>query len=309
LRPLVHIIVLNWNGSDDTLACLASLECLDYDNYAVVVVDNGSKQPLGDALMAAHPRVVLIENDINLGYAAGNNVGMRFALEQGAAFVWVLNNDTVVEPDALSALVSAAEQYPRCAAVGGRVCLGQRRERLWVAWGRVTWLQSLIALDGQNAIDGAAYDGQREVEWLPGCSLLFRADSLKRVGLFDEDYFAYHEDVEWAARARLAGWQLRYTGDSRVYHSVHGSSGGEAHYGGFRKYLSARNSVLYARKYGSFSQKLLMAAAIIVTLPFQFLRRLVSGEQAGIYMKLRGWRDGLLGRPLPLVELGLREKT
>jgi len=309
LNPLVYIIVLNWNGTDDTLACLTSLAALDYDNYRVVVVDNGSRQPLRREVEAAHPHVVVIENPVNLGYAAGNNVGIRYALEQGADFVWVLNNDTVVEPDALSALLAVADHHEQAAAVGGRVYLGRSRERLWVTWGRVTWLQSLIALVGQNSADGHAFDGEREVEWLPGCSILFRADSLKRVGLFDEAYFAYHEDVEWAARARQAGWQLWYTGASRIYHSVHASSGGQAHYGGFRKYLSARNSILFARKYASFSQKLLMATAILVTLPFQFLRRLCSGEQEGIYMKVRGWRDGLLGRPLPLVELGLREKT
>lgn len=309
MSPLVYIIVLDWNGADDTLACLESLNALDYDNYQVVVVDNGSRVSVRSAVEASFPRAIVIENQVNLGYAGGNNVGIAFALEREAALVWVLNNDTIVEPDALSALVATAERHPRAAAVGGRVCWGDQHARLWVTWGRVTWLQSLVALAGQNAVDGPAYDAEREVEWLPGCSIVFRADSLKRVGLFDESYFAYHEDVEWAARARAAGWQLWYTGDSRIYHSVHGSSGGEANYGGFRKYLSARNSVLYARKYGSFGQKLLMAAAIIVTLPFQFLRRLASGEQEGIYMKIRGWRDGLAGRPLPLVELGLREKS
>jgi GT2 family glycosyltransferase len=304
--PKVFAIVLNWNGLHDTLACLDSLTRLTYPNVHIVVVDNGSRQRPRPSIEHAHPTVTVVENTRNLGYAGGNNVGIRHALAHGAEFVWVLNNDTTVEPDSLSSLVETALRHPRAAAVGGKVLRADSPEILWMAWGRVTWRQSLIALDGRNQPDGGRFDVERPVQWLPGCSILFRADALRSVGLFDENFFAYHEDVEWAARAHEAGHELWFTGTARIRHAAHGSSGGEEYYGGFRKYLSARNSILYAKRHGRPWQVAFMAAAILATLPFQFARRRLRGEQEGISMKLRGWWDGLRNRPIPFADLGLR---
>jgi hypothetical protein len=306
MSPKVVAIVLNWNGLGDTLACLESLAALEYDDLEVVVVDNGSRASPRAAVEERHPGVAVVEIPENRGYAGGNNVGIRHALERHAEFVWVLNNDTTVEPDALTALVTTAERHPKAAALGGKVLRAEAPEVLWVTWGRVTWLQSLIALEGRDQPDQGRFDVERSVEWVPGCAILFRSQALRQVGLFDEQFFAYHEDVDWAARARAAGWELWFTGASRIRHAAHGSSGGEQHYGGFRKYLSARNSVLYAKRHGRPWQIALMTTAIIATLPFQFGRRLLRGEQAAIHLKLRGWRDGLLERPVPFIELGLR---
>jgi len=303
--PSVFAIVLNWNGLEDTLRCVESLGRTSYQPLTVLVVDNGSRVSPRERLTAAGAAVELIENPRNLGYAGGNNVGIRIALERGADFVWILNNDALVEPETLSRLIDTAIRHPTAAAVGGKVLRTDRPATLWVAWGRVTWLQSLIALVGEDAPDDGRYDGERAVPWIPGCSLLLRSAALRTVGPFDEDFFAYHEDVEWAARAHAAGWQLWYTGAARTLHAVHGSSGGASHYGGFRKYLSARNSVLYAKRHGRPWQKALMATAILTTLPVQFVRRWLSGEHRGVILKLRGWRDGLRGRPIPLHDLGL----
>jgi len=303
----VHVVVLNWNGLADTLACLDSLERSTFTDRHVVVVDNGSATPPREPIARAHPDVEVVELADNLGYSGGNNVALRRALAAGAELVWVLNNDATVEPDSLAELVACAERHPRAGAIGGKVLRADRPELLWMAWGRVTWLQSLIALEGQGEPDGERYSVERSVPWIPGCSILFRAEALREVGLFDEDFFAYHEDVEWAARAVRAGWELWYDGRSVVRHAIQGSSGGEsASYLGFRSYLSARNSVLYAKRFGSAAQIARMVAAILVTLPVQYVKRRLRGEQAGIAMKLRGWRDGLLGRPIPLRELGLR---
>ncbi|MFN2375646.1 MAG: glycosyltransferase family 2 protein [Candidatus Binatia bacterium] len=303
----VVAVVLNWNGADDTVACVASLLRLGAPDLEVVVVDNGSRQGPQQALAAVGLEVPVFSTGVNLGYAGGNNAGMREALARGAEFVWILNNDAEAGPGALAPLLEAARRFPDAGAFGSRVLRGDDPSRIWVAWGSVTWRQSLIALAGENEKDGPGYDEEREVEWVPGCSLLLRAAALADVGGFDEEFFAYHEDADWAARARVAGWSSRYVPASRVVHHIHGSSGGASHYGGFRKYLSARNSILYAMRHGGTCQRLRLGLAIVVTFPFQLLRRALSGEAAGAWIKLRGWRDGLAGRPIPFVELGLRE--
>jgi len=302
----VVAVVLNWNGTADTIACVRSLVRIEQPGLEILVVDNGSRSSPAAALLEAGLDVAIVETGVNLGYAGGNNVGIRWAEARGADFVWILNNDTEVDSGALAPLLEAARRSPRCGAFGSRVLRGDDPSRIWVAWGRVTWRQSLIELVGENESDGPRFDAEQEVEWIPGCALLFRSAALADVGGFDEDFFAYHEDVDWAARARRKGWTSRFVPASRVVHHIHGSSGGAAHYGGFRKYLSARNTILYARRHGSTAQLLLLGLCIVASFPFQLLRRALSGEAAGVWIKQRGWRDALAGRPIPFVELGLR---
>ncbi len=304
----VVAVVLNWNGTDDTVACVRSLVALGDARLEIVVVDNGSRTPPDAALAEAGLEVAVVHAPVNLGYAGGNNLGIRWARERGAGLVWILNNDAVAGAGALEALVEASVRHPRAGAFGSRVLRGDDPSRIWVAWGRVTWRQSLIELVGENAADGPPYDVEQEVEWIPGCSILLRAEALDDVGGFDEDFFAYHEDVDWAARARARGWSSVYVPASRVVHHIHGSSGGASHYGGFRKYLSARNSILYALRHGSVAQRLLLGLSIVVTFPFQLVRRALSGEAAGVWIKQRGWRDALAARPIPFAELGLRDR-
>jgi GT2 family glycosyltransferase len=303
----VWVIVLNWNGLEDTLRAVRGLEALRPFAPRICVVDNGSLVSPREALADGFADVELVESAENLGYAGGNNLGIRRALARGAEFVWVLNNDAVPEPDALEQLLATATAQPRAGAIGSKVVYADRPDVVWASWGEISWQQSLVRLPGQGCHDDGRYGGERRVEWLPGCSIMFRRAALEEVGTFDEAFFAYHEDADWGARALSRGWECWYNGRSVVRHAVHGSSGGVAHYGGFRKYLSARNSVLYARRHGTALQRAKMAAAIAATLPFQYLRRLASGEQAGVSMKVRGWRDGLTDRPIPLKELGLKQ--
>lgn len=309
----VVAVVLNWNGTPDTVACVRSLQALAAApeltaTLETLVVDNGSRTGPQQALQDAGLDVSVVETGTNLGYAGGNNVGIDWALARGADFVWILNNDAEVEPGALAPLLDSAARNPRAGALSGRVLRGDDPTRIWVAWGTVTWRQSLIALVGENENDGPRFDTERDVEWIPGCSLFFRAAALREVGGFDDDFFAYHEDVDWAARAKARGWSCRFVPRSRVVHHIHGSSGGASHYGGFRKYLSARNTVLYAKRHGSPMQIAFLALCIAATFPFQLLRRALSGEAAGVWIKQRGWRDALAGRPIPFEELGLRDR-
>jgi GT2 family glycosyltransferase len=155
--------------------------------------------------------------DENLGYAGGNNVGMRHAIAAGAQYVLVLNNDTVMDPDCVTALVTAAEKDPRIAAVGARVMQYEHRDRVYCIGGHLTWLPPLIRLDGLNAT-AAEVAQARDVEVVAGSSVLFRAGALRRIGYFDERFFAYHEDVDWCTRAREDGFRVTYAPDAMVLH-------------------------------------------------------------------------------------------
>ena len=300
--PRVAAIVLDWNGGEEGLGAVESLLESDLP-LDVFFVDNASRVSIAGEVRRRFPTVETIRNPVNLGYAGGNNVGIRQALARGADYVFVLNNDARVRPDAVGRLVAAAVRDPRVAAVGARVLRADCPERLWMAWGELSWLQSLVRLVGQGRRDDARFACERDVEWVSGCAILLARRALEEIGLFDEELFAYHEEVDWCARARERGFRVVYAGGAVVSHRGEASSGGR--WVSRKQYFAGRNSVLFVRRHGSVAQQLRFAAAVLATLPFQFVRRLLRGEQAGVVLKVRGMRDALAGRPLPRSDLGL----
>jgi GT2 family glycosyltransferase len=301
----VAVVVLNWNGNDDTVECLRSLGQLDYPKVEIVLVDNGSVPPAAQLIGSQFPGVTCIQLDENLGYSGGNNAGIEYALQKGHDFVWVLNNDTIVTPSSLRAAVEMAESDPRIAAVGVKILAMEDPKRVWVAYGQVNYRQSLVHLSGYFLPDDGSFDEPCDVEWVPGTALLLRRRALEEIGGFDDRFFAYHEDVDWCTLARERGYRIVFAPQALIYHKGHASSGGRV-YVSPRQYLAGRNMVLYVRKHANLRQRLKFAAFVLGTLPAQYLRRLLTGEHHGVVLKVRGMLDGLRDRPIPLEELGLR---
>ena len=215
----VGIVLLNWNGWRDTVECLASLGKLDYRNFRVVVVDNGSSDHSVPQIRDLFPAVTVIEMKKNLGFAGGCNVGIRHVLENGAAYVWLLNNDTTVDAGALRAMVEMAEADPKLGGVGSAIYSTAEVDRL-VAWGGGHinfWLgrsRHFLCSVPNNKID-----------FLTGASLLLRRAAIESVGLLDEGFFMYWEDGDYCFRLRRAGWTLGVAGASLVWHKEQGSVG------------------------------------------------------------------------------------
>jgi len=215
----VTCILLNWNGWRDSLACLESLERVTYPKLSVILVDNGSSDGSVAHIRHHHPRLELIENASNLGFSAGNNVGIRAALARDVDYLWLLNNDARPEPGALSALVQRAEEDHRLGAVGS-VLRYAHDPRVVQAWGggRVNiWT-------GRTA-HVLAPVSEGELTYLTAASLLLRRTALAQVGLFDEGYFLYWEDTDLCYRLRARGWRLGVASGSIVLHREHGSTG------------------------------------------------------------------------------------
>lgn len=210
--PAVHIVVINYNGWSLTDACLTSLQALQYENFRVVVVDNGSTDDSVEQLKRRWPNTVLLEIASNVGFTAANNVGTRWALQHGAEHVWFLNNDTTVDPHALSALVTTLTMNRKVGAVAS--VLYHMRDP-----GRVqTWGGGLIRLWAGSSRMHEVPVAEPELHFLAGTSLLVRGATLKSVGLLDERYFMYWEDAEFSLRLRRFGWKLAVAPHSRVWH-------------------------------------------------------------------------------------------
>lgn len=212
-KPNAAVILLNWNGWRDTIECLRSLEGLDYPSCELVVVDNGSTDDSVARIGEAYPDIALIEAGGNLGFAGGNNLGTRYALQQGAEYVWLLNNDTVADPRALTAMVEVAEEDPKIGAVGSVIYYMDEPERVQ-AWGagRVSLWWGIPRYQ-ENPVPW------RSLHYITGASLLMKREALREVGLLDEGFFPiYWEDAEFGFRLRKAGWSLAVAEDSRIWH-------------------------------------------------------------------------------------------
>lgn len=219
LKPDVFIVLLNWNGWRDTIKCLTSLKGLDYPSYRVVVVDNGSTDDSLLQIRGIFPGIAIIESGKNLGFAGGCNSGIRYALREEALFIWLLNNDTEVDPGALRALVETAEADSRIGAVGSAIYSMTEPERLQ-AWGGGYvnfWLGR-----SRHFVEPV---GDDQIQFLTGASLLLRRSVVESIGLFDEAFFMYWEDADYCFRLRQAGWRLAVAAKSKVRHKEQGSVG------------------------------------------------------------------------------------
>jgi GT2 family glycosyltransferase len=245
LEPLVFIVVLNWNGLADTLDCLRSLDRLDYPNWRLVVVDNASVNDEAAQIQAAYPSATVLRNSDNLGYAGGNNRGIRHALAEGADYIWLLNNDTTIAATCVTELVREAEQRPDvgvlCPVIyehgsedeiqfAGAVLDRQREEH-----------RTLRTLE---ALEVASKEGSILV-W--GTALLLPRKAVDLVGLLDERYFAYHEDMDYCLRVIAAGLGTLVVPRAKIHHRRWRSLGPGPSPG--REYLLVRNWYLFWRTY------------------------------------------------------------
>lgn len=222
--PKVIIVILNWDDRESTLECLASLRNLEHNNCELVVVDNGSEDGSPEAIREQFPDVTLLQNKENLGAPAGRNVGIRYAMERGAEYLWLLDNDNVVEPDTLSKLIENEESR---SSVGMVSPMGYHHEdptRVWFAGGRINWETGRTHHLG-TVSDFEAVNPQDR--YLPSFALLVRKEIIKQIGLFDERFFPiFYEDTDLSVRCTQFGYQLAVSKTSKVYQKISRSSGG-----------------------------------------------------------------------------------
>lgn len=261
---LVVSIVVNYDGFDDTLRCVESLLDSAYEQHVVVVVDNAS--PAGDAVRlsaALGDRVEVIAASTNLGYGGGANLGLRRALERGAAYAWVLNNDTVVDGACIGRLVQAMKSNPEFGILSPQISAPvgpEAPDGIWFAGGRVL----LGRAETRHSFGRVEGDEMAETGYVTGCAMFIRCASLDSVGLFREPLFLYWEDVDLSLRARQAGWNLGVVPNALIHHAVHGSVVSKT-----LEFYHFRNALIVVRTFGSRST----AASALLFLTGGLVRR------------------------------------
>ena len=247
----VCVVVLNWNGWQDTVACIESLRRSTL-SAVVVVVDNGSTDgsPVHLRTLLDLSWLELLLLPTNTGFTGGANTGLRRALTLGADYVLLLNNDATVEPQCIERLVAAVQGRMDVGLAGPGIVWADDPLHLWSGGMSIAWHRATI-LDHRGAL-AEAFATDRLVQGLSGCALLVTREVLERVGLLDERYFAYYEDLDWCLRARAAGYRALYVGSARVAHHGSASSNRDAGHSqsAFLNYLAARNLLLFWATHG-----------------------------------------------------------
>lgn len=240
---MIAIVILNYNGKEDTLACLASLQQMTDQDYSCIVVDNGSKDDSVDAIRTAFPHITLLETGQNLGFAGGNNIGIEHALQKGAEYIVLLNNDTLVDPDFLTAFLTAAQQKSGVGIFGARARRFYEPDKLDHLGG--VWNPHKAAFDlvGLNAPLDFRYEGN--LDYVCGCATLIRRSVFETVGLFEPLFFLYWEEADLCARARRAGFSIDVCDEATLRHKVAASmTGGKPHIA----YFWWRNRLLWMER-------------------------------------------------------------
>jgi GT2 family glycosyltransferase len=225
--PKVCILVLNWNGADDTIDCLHSLENLTYANVEIVVIDNGSSDDSVEQLRKQFAQLKIIELASNLFYGGGNNAGLDWAQKEGFEYVIFLNNDTTVEPDFLEPLLSGFDYSREVGMVAPLMCYSARPDLVWYGGGHINlWTGVVEHLHIRKNVS-TLENKPKITDYITGCCLMMPTKLALELGGFDPSFQMYGEDVDLSLRCRKAGYQLLFVPESKIYHKVSASVGGE----------------------------------------------------------------------------------
>jgi len=242
-EPLVSVIILNWNGKRYLKECLLSLKKQTYKNFEVILVDNGSADGSVDYIKDNFGDFVkLIENKANLGFAEGNNIGIR---NSSGKYILLLNNDTKADPLWVEELVKVAESDDKIGMCASKI-LSLDDPKIIDNVGHLIYKDGLSRGRGRLEYDQGQYDNIEEVFLPSGCAALYRKKMLNEIGEFDKDFFAYSDDTDIGIRGRLAGWKCMYVPGAVIYHKYSGST---SPYALFKAFHAERNRLWIAIKY------------------------------------------------------------
>jgi len=255
--PKVTAIILNWNGKADTVECLDSFEHVDYPNYEVLLVDNASTDGSVELFKERYPGIKIIENPINLGYAEGNNVGIRRAIDDRSDYIMILNNDTVVDPDFITELVAVAEEVPDVGFVGPKNYYyehGGRKDIINFAGGIFSIYRGTTYNIGINEIDRGQYNEIKESNYIPGSCVMVKRELIEKIGLINPEYFTYWEDTDWCVRVAKAGYRSVYVPKAKIWHKI-GVQKGKKNIKAY--YYFGRNIFLLVKKHANVPQTII----------------------------------------------------
>jgi len=283
-QPELSVITVNYNGLRDTERMIDSLQKYLTIQYELIVVDNGSVKDEASELQLKYPFLITIRSEQNLGFAGGNNLGIRYATGE---YLFFLNNDTFVEDDSFSCLIDAMKQNPFLGGLSPKIIFADSKQGIQFAGysplSRITLRNHLIGFREQ---DTGQYDKPRTTPYLHGAAMLIRREAIEKAGMMPEIYFLYYEELDWSLQIRCAGFELEYNPSATVYHLESSSTGQESPLKAF--YLT-RNRLLFAqRNLSGINRILSLSYLLLIAVPGRSLLALLSGRIALVKAMIKG---------------------
>lgn len=305
----VAIIVLNWNRADDTIECLKSIQKIKASNVRLhnVVIDNASTDDSVERISdyvsnQLTTNYQLLTTKSNLGFAGGNNVGIKYALENGADYIVLLNNDTIVTSNLIEGLLKTFAEHPKVGAISPKIYFAKGFEFhkarykksdlgrvIWYAGGDMDWKNVYGSNHGVDEVDNGQFEEILKTDFTTGCCMVVPREVIEKVGMLDESYYLYMEDVDLCERIRKAGFEVLYTPYAYLWHKVSQSSGIGSD---LNDYFITRNRLLFGLKYSP-----LRAKFALIRESFRFLLKGRKWQKMGVldyYLKNFGkgsWRN------------------
>ena len=257
-EPKIAIIIINWNTFQLTFNCLKSLEACSYNNISFFLVDNGSIDGSGDKIALEFPEVNYIKNEKNEGFTGANNLALKAILEQDFDYVLLLNNDTEVKPNFLSLLEAKMNSDNKLAATQPLILNFKNKDTIWNAGGSFNTFFGLTKTRLKGMIFNPQLNIETSTQWITGCCILVKTSVVKQVGLLDNRFFAYFEDVDWSIRMTNLGYKLAVVPESIIYHHTSGSTkknnaSNEGNLSPYAHFLNVRNHIYLIKKHTFFN--------------------------------------------------------
>jgi GT2 family glycosyltransferase len=290
-RVDVWIVLVSWNSHEDVLRCLRALQLQTYPALHIIVVDNGSSDGTASTARRLFPQTRVIALPRNHGFAFAVNIGLRYALEHNAGYVLLLNPDTVLDRLLIERLVAFTDSNHRVGMVSPKIYLADRPDRLWGIGGVVK--SSGLSFCDVTARDTGQHDTRR-LDFILGCALLIRAEVLQQIGLLDERFFVFYEEIDLCLRAKAAGWQVAIVPEAQILH-VGGASTSDCPH--WRAFHLARSRMLFLRKHSArFKLRHLLFSETLAAIG-SVLRDIYRLRLHSAFASIQGMLTGLLAHP------------
>lgn len=290
--PKVYISILNWNGISDTVPCIESILKSDYDNYHIIVVDNASSDNSVSVIREKFPTITLLENTTNAGFTGGNNIAIKHALENGADYIWLLNNDTEIDSSTISGIIRLAERDSSIGMVSPVISYYEDKSRIQFCGASIDPSTMAMTFFTDTYLEKNEIIASDIFLW--GTALLIKADLLQRIGGLDDSLFMYWEDTEFSLRVIKAGYLGAICCTERVYHKtpIHDFGKRGQHY----YYYMIRNAILVAKRCLSSHERRVFTKRKVSNFVFTIADLVSSGQRECAHSSLMGIMHGLSGR-------------
>jgi len=284
-KPYVVVITLNWNAKEHTIRCLKSILEMDYPNFDVILVDNGSTDGTVEAVRKKFPHIRVIANPQNLGYAKGFNIGLKEAYNMGAEYFLVMNNDTVIDKKALTHLVESAQNHPDVGFVTGKVYFYDRPNTLQTV-GREAHPYRIIGPHiGAREEDKGQYDTPTYRDFIDDVFWLITREAFEKTRGYDPVFFLYFEETDWCIRAKKAGFKLFYTPKAKLWHNTTKKNNAK------QLYFLRKNEVVFQYRHSELSS-FIVYTLIHILLPGP--RRVLSLAKRGRFREIIAYVGGVV---------------